>query len=157
MAIDIIAYFDVDQEKIEKYIVENNIDRNNYSAREKIIDYYKKHIIYDDLEHVGKSFFIYLWDNQLKIHKIFAIKAVKFIRDDSRFNDIYYKNMLEKKHGKPFPFCLQNILYSLKTVKQANEVADQLCIFFADDYKLMNFEKWLRETAKYCIGYELSY
>lgn len=64
---------------------------------------------------------------------------------------------LEKKLGKEFPNCLDGINWNLRTKKNAIEISESLNEFFKEDINLQYFSEWLKETAKYCSLYDLSY
>lgn len=156
MGCDLIAIFDVDQEEIEKFIVENNIDRNDWDKRKLVSEYYKSKYLTETPE----LYIYYFWNRNCKIHEIHSSYGTNFIRDDNRFNNKTYQRMLEKKYMKPYPKCLRNINWSLHTARDAVEIAEGLDTFFSEDDEdedLMHFSKWLKQTAKCNCVYELSY
>ena len=151
MGYDIVAYFEVDQEKIEDFIVENNIDRRNNQLGSLVVDYYKEAIMAVSPD--GTAFenpemkdldMNYDWDEECQTHKIYDSFGTNFIRDDIRFYDT------------SLPYCLTGLLYNLHTAEDAIEIADALEEHFEQDYNLMGFADWLRTTAKYCDVYKLS-
>jgi len=83
--------------------------------------------------------------------------GTNFIRDDKRFTDKKYHQILEKKVGKPFPNCLQFLNFYITNNKESIEVAYALDLFFADDENLKDFSEWLRYTSKTCSIYELDF
>jgi len=161
------VYFDIDQNAIEEYIKSNNLDkmnRNNKEDYNKIIHFCKTELIPDVDNH---SYLFYEWDQKLGIHKLSSFYSVKFIRDDNRFTDKYHHKIFEKKHGIPFPDCLDWVLLRIHDKRDALEVAENLEKYFPYDeddenvdhsnYGLTHFVKWLKETAKYSLYYELDY
>lgn len=157
MGYDIVAYFRVDQKQIEDFIVENNIDIDNWWNEGKlIVDYYQKDIMavspdgtaFDNPDTKDLKMY-YIWDEERQLHEIHASYGTNFIRDDRRFPHAFF--MRDK------PFCLSDINHSLHTAEDAVEIADALEEHFKEEDNLMSFAHWLRTTAKYCDVYELSF
>ena len=157
MGYDINAYFRVDKKQIDDFIVENNIDMNNWWNEGKlIVDYYKKAIMavnpdgtaFDNPDTKDLKMY-YIWDEERQLHEIHASYGTNFIRDDRRFPHAFF--MRDK------PFCLSDINHSLHTAEDAVEIADALEEHFKEEDNLMSFAHWLRTTAKYCDVYELSF
>lgn len=154
MGYDLVAYFDLNQDEIEQFVMENNIDKKNCDQSDMIVDYYKtKHLSNTNFT---LDYMIYAWNEDCQMHEIMQYYGTNFIRDDERFDNRRYHKMLEDKYGISFPQCLQGINYTLRTSNDAKEVAKELRVFFPDDISLMHFADWLEETAKYCSTYELS-
>lgn len=148
MGYDIVAYFDVDQNDLDIFI-------KTYNPSEKyIIKYYKDKYI--DIQDSHFDIY-YTYNKKVSMHEFITMTGTTFIRDDERFNNKRYHKMLEKKHDKPFPSCLEDINWGMRTDKDALKVAESLEEFFNDDENLQCFAEWLRTTAKYCSTYELSY
>ena len=144
MGYDIIAYFYVNQEQIEEFIVENKIDRDDSKQDRLVVDYYKsKNPDMKDL-HI-----IYQWNSECKIHEFFDSYGTNFIRDDIRFSN--------RRFMQNLPNCLSDINYGLHNTEDAIEIAEAIDEYFADDYKLMGFAEWLRTTARNGCMYELSF
>jgi len=158
------VYFNIDQKSVEEYIKTNNLDVTNIQHRAMIQTFCKIELI-PDVNY--DSYLYYKCDPELGIHKLRNSYPVNFIRNDNRFTDKYYHTMFEKKHGVPFPRCLIYLLYRIHDKKDALDVAENLEKYFpcdeddesADDsnYRLMCFAKWLRQSAKYSLYYELDY
>lgn len=91
------------------------------------------------------------------MHEIWSIYSTSFLRDDPRFQNRRFLKMLEEKTGKEVPVVLTNMNFYIRTAEDALEAASGLETFFADDKWLVHFARWLRETAKCCSTYELSY
>ena len=91
------------------------------------------------------------------MHEIYLSHHSTFIRDDERFTNRRYHEMLERKVNRKFPWCLNDINSYIRENVHALKVAKELRIFFPEDGKLMNFADWLEHTAKYCSTYELSW
>jgi hypothetical protein len=155
MGWDIQAYYDVNQEEIEEFINKNNIDREDWDQNDKISSYFKETYFKDKGCHCLGA--IYSWNEKCGIHEVFDYYRVSFIRDDERFTNRRYQQLLEKEIGEPFPYCLTHICTTIYTKNDAIKVAEALETFFKDDEHLMDFAEWLKETAKYCSTYELSY
>lgn len=146
----------------------NNLDVMNKEDYNKIIHFCKTELIPDVDNH---SYLFYKWDRELGIHNLSSSYPVNFIRDDNRFTDKYYHKMFEKKHGVPFPNSLRCLLFGIHDKKDALEIAENLEKYFPYDenietdeatdnnsnYSLMCFAKWLRQSAKYNLYYELDY
>lgn len=150
MGCELMAFFDVNQTQIDKFINTNEIDI--WDKRHLIVNYYKEQ--HPELKDMS---IIYSWNEKCKMHEMYSYYGVNFIRDDGRLSNRRYHKILEEKHGRPFPFCLQNIIWYTNTAEQAIKIADELTVFFGDDERLMWFADWLRITSKYCSTYELSY
>jgi hypothetical protein len=149
MGWDLCAYFDLDQEEIEKFITENNIDREE--EEEKIEEFFKSKYLADSTFRP-----MYSWNEDCSLHEINVSHHTSFIRDDERFENRRFQAHLEKKVGRPFPQCLKEINWGLRTREDALEVAGELEVFFPDDLSLKSFASWLRKTAPFCSTYELS-
>jgi hypothetical protein len=154
MGFEIIAYYDIDQKDIEQFILANNIDRNSWKQKQQIVDFFRAKYLDNDTD-IDRL--VYFWNEQCKLHEIFDGYGTNFIRRDERFDNRRFQKYLADEIGRPFPECLKNINFSLHTSEDAIEIADELEVFFADDDPLMCFASWLRQTAKYCSTYELSY
>lgn len=153
MGWDLCVYFDIDQNAIDAFITDNNLDRTKYEDYQTI----KKYCIttfMPDLADICSVY--YTWNEKLNIHKWSGSTGVNFIRNDERFWDKYYQKMFEKEHNVEFPECLNNILFRINNASDAEEIAENLEKYFADDYKLMHFAGWLKKTAKYSLYYDLS-
>jgi hypothetical protein len=151
MGYEIMAHFYVNQDKIEAFINENNIDRKNWKQHERIVDYYKE--INPEMKECE---IIYSWNRPDELHEFFDFVGTNFIRDDDRLSNPQYRRILIEKHQRLFPDCLTDINWYLRSTKDAIEIADELTIFFGDDEDLMGFADWLRKTSKNCAYYELS-
>lgn len=151
MGCDIFAYFYVNQEEIDEFILENNIDKKDWKQRSLIVDFYKTtHPEMKEFE------IIYSWNRNDQIHDFFAYHGTNYIRDHKQLSDRSYHRVLEEKHNGVFPDCLLDINFFLRTVNDAIEIADALHEFFSDDDDLMGFANWCKITSKHCARYELS-
>ena len=152
MGYDIIAYFDVNQTKINNFIETLDTDISELNKRRAIVDYYREqNQVEFDLN------ICYKYNKKCKIHEFYDCYGTNFIRDDERFTNRRFHQILVEKHNRLFPHCLENINYYLRTDKDAIEVASELEAFFGEDENLMSFVNWLKMTSKYCSIYELSY
>jgi hypothetical protein len=153
MGYDLVAYFDVDQQEIENFIEEHEIDRNDYKSSEKIAGFFKEKYLKDtNLEPM------YGWNKKCGMHELLEYYGgTNFIRDDDRMSNRRYQKMLEEKVGSPFPDVLENINWNVRDRESAIAAADAIDVFFPDDDNLPHFAEWLRTTAKFCSTYELSY
>jgi len=143
MGYDIVAYFNVNQKQMEDFIVENNINRDDWNQDSLMVEYYKgANPDTKDLK------MIYNWNEDCQLHEFFDSYGTNFIRDDRRFSNAFF--MRDK------PYCLSNINHGLHTAEDAIEIADALEEHFEEDHHLMSFAHWLRTTAKHCFTYELS-
>ena len=154
MGWDIVAYYDVEQDQLDNFIEKNNIDKENWDQSDKVSKYFKDTYLKEDVHHLDAT---YSWNKQCNIHEMFDSYRVSFIRDDERFENRRFQDLLAQKIGKHFPYCLTNICWTISTKNDAIEVAEALTTFFKDDERLMDFAEWLQQTAKYCSTYELSY
>lgn len=152
MGFDIIAHFYVNQNQIEQFIHNNNIDKNNYKEHHIIEKYYK-----ETNPSIKELNIIYRWNPEYETHEFKDFYGTNFIRDDKRFNDIQYHMFFQEKYKCEFPQCLNNINYSLHTAEDALNIANALTLFFSDDEYLMSFANWLRITSNNTYSYELSY
>ena len=155
MGYDIVAYYNVDQEEIERFITENNINRDNWDeCDETVPSYYKEKYLADEKRKLRPN---YIWNPECGIHELYESYGTNFIRDDERFDNRRFQKILEEKFSRTFPSCLKNINYYLRTCEDAIEIAAELRIFFSEDSRLMGFAEWLESTSKYCETYELSF
>jgi hypothetical protein len=163
MGYDIIVSFSIDQDDIEKFIVDNKLDRNDWiflrGDQSPVVQYFLDKYIEDptDKEFLLQRRVYYDWHEDMNIHQITASHHSSFIRDDERLDSRYYQKLLEKKVGKPFPHILQNMNFYIRTPEDADEAADAILDFFPDDPSLMGFREWLLITSKYAVCYELSW
>jgi hypothetical protein len=153
MGYDIMAYFFVNQEQqeqISEFINQNNIDKHNSKQCTLIVDYYKT-----INPKIKEQKLIYIWNRNCEIHEFFDFYGIKFIRDDERFINKRFQQLLTEKYKREFPWCLTNII-NLREGNDAIKIADALTIFFNDDDNLMSFAEWLRKTSTNGVMYELS-
>lgn len=158
MGYDIVAYMDIDQDDIEKYITDNTIDREDLH-NSKVIEYYlDKYVEKEtDRDYLRKWKIYYYWDDEFGLHKIEAYHPSNFIRDDDRLSNKYLIKNLERKTGKPYPYILEDMNIYIREPADAEEAAVALLDFFPEDMGLMHFRTWLLITAKYALCYELSW
>jgi hypothetical protein len=148
MGWDLDAYITLNQDEIRDYIKSHTIclecdwEWQSHFLKSKGID----------LENV-----YYKYNKLCDIHELCVSYPVSFIRDDERFSDRRYHTFLEKTIGKPFPLCLKTICFYINDTSSALEVSNALETFFPNDVPLMNFAKWLADTAMVCDIYELNY
>lgn len=153
MGWDLLAYHDVDQYAIEDFIQTNNIDRHDWDNSDTICSFYAKTY----LERAANVDLFYKWNENCQMHEIYEMFRTTYIRDDDRLTNRRFQAELARKVGRPFPHCLENINWTLRTRDDANEVARELRAFFPEDCGLTIFAKWLEQTAPHCSTYELSY
>lgn len=139
MGFDMVVYFCVNQEQIENFIVENNIDRNDWKQDKRIVDFYK--LQKPELKQFN---IIYEWNEPCRLHKFYDSFGTNFIRDDPKLSN------------PRLPFCLQSIHYNLCSAEDAIEIADAIHRHLKEDKHYRHFAEWLRATSKYCVHYELS-
>lgn len=154
MGYDIVAYFDIDQEEIESFIHKNSIDRSDWNQSNSIADHYRaKHLNNNPVF----NYILYEWEEGCRLHEVFDYYGgTNFIRDDERLTNKRYQTVLSSRIGRPFPDCLRCIHMYVSTSEDAIEVANELCMFFAEDDNLMHFASWLKLTANYGCTYEFS-
>ena len=153
MGWDIEAYFDVDQSEITDIVTQHNLDKDDFHHCDIIAKLYKER----HFPHEEDLRPMYWWNEECGIHEMYDVYPTTFIRDDERFENRRYHDELEKKVGRPFPACLTNINWYVRTSKDAVEVAHELAVWFPDDKALLFFAAWLKTTSAYCSTYELSY
>lgn len=156
MGWDLLAYFHVDQESLEQFVCENNLDRTDHNDGDIISAYFMaKHLV--ELTDQGiKVDPLYSWNQDCDLHEVFDMYRISSVPDDDRLYNTTYHKQLEAKTGKPFPICLKH-MYNISTPEQALEVAQGIRDFFSNDTYMLYFAEWLEWTAKYCDRYELSY
>ena len=152
MGYDIVAYLNIDQCDVTKFISENNIDVDDWEQTERIANHFYEKNANKIARHV-----YYNYNINVNMHEIYMSHHSSFIRDDERFDNRRFQQILEKEIGKPFPLCLKCINHCITTDKDAIEIARGLRTFFKNDFDLMNFADWLEDTAIICNTYELSY
>ena len=160
MGHDLIAYFNISQEDIESFINENDINRNDWrSSEELIIKYFiDEYIMEQDREYFSTLCNLsYSWNDELKLHTISSRYNMNFLKEDTRFENVYFKTLLEKKVGKPMPYILRDKFFCMKSASDAREAAEAINDFFPDDEQLMWFREWLLKTEMYTVLYDLSY
>jgi hypothetical protein len=133
MGYDIVAYFDVNQEQIEDFIVEQNINRDNWKQGLLVVEYYKREN--PDMKYLNM---IYNWNEECQLHEFFDSYGTNFIRDDERFS------------MDGLPYCLSCINHNIHTSEDVIEIAEALEEYFPEDHHLASFADWLRTTAKHC-------
>lgn len=152
MGYDLDAYFDVDQDVVTAYIGEHNLDVNSWHDSDAIAQHFSNKLGWSKTHTIS-----YAYNQQCNLHEFSASYPTSWIRDDDRFSNRRFKMYLAEKFGKPFPECLENINWCLRTRKDALKVASALDEFFYDDTECGRFAEWLRETAEFASTYELSY
>jgi hypothetical protein len=150
MGYDLRAYVDVDQKELERFVVENAIDRTDWEQMQAVKAFVASNYGIEAL------YPMVFWNDRCSIFEVMCSRGTNFIRDDPRFSNRRYHKVLEAEHGMPFPFHLMSINHSISTDRGAVEVARDLRVFFSDDEDLMDFAQWLEDTAKVCSTYELS-
>ena len=154
MGWDIFAFYDVNQENLDRIINDNNIDKEDWEQGHIVSKHFKNSYLKEESHRLDA---IYSWNKDCNMHEMFDSYRVTFIRDDNRFDNRRFHAELEKRIGQPFPHCLTNICWSLTTRSDAIEIAKALTTFFKEDECLMDFAEWLQQTSKYCSTYRLSY
>lgn len=153
MGWDIEAYFDINQSEIDEIVTHYKLDKDNVHECDMIANLYQEKHFPNEKELRP----MYSWNEACNIHEMCDIYRTTFIRDDERFSNWRIHAELEKKVGRPFPACLANINWYIRTSEDAQEVANELAVWFPEDKALMIFAKWLKTTSKYCRTYDLSY
>lgn len=159
MGYDLEAYLDIDQEEVDSYLETHSIDKNDWDESERVGAYFFEKIVgmkVEDCRWLSMQP-LYTYNESCFMHEVYLSHHSSFIRDDERFDNRRYQEMLEKKVGREFPWCLTSINWYVRKASDALEVARELRDFFADDASLMHFAGWLENTAKYCSTYDLSY
>jgi hypothetical protein len=154
MGYDLVAYFDVDQDEIDRLVQETTADSEEEAEDEVARRFKESHVDPVDL---GSLKPVYEYNTGAGMHEIWDLTSTGFIRDDARLTNRRYHAMVESRLGKPFPSCLTDINWGVRSRKDALEVADAIDEFFKDEKRFEYFAQWLRVTAKYCSTYELSY
>ena len=151
MGYDLEAYVEVDQDAVDRIITEGGFNKLAWNDCDMIAKKYNEMYLNTDLK------LFYSYNEKCRMHEISTMIGTNFIRSDERFSNDMYIRMLEKRHGIEFPCVLRNINWSVHNRKDAIEAAKGLETFFKDDGDLMWLASWLRETARFCESYELSY
>ena len=144
-----LAYLNIDQDEVSDYIKTHEIDVKNWDQAQKVANYF--------FSKTSIRCGLYVFNEDCAIHEIFTSYSTSFIRDEKRFTNRRYQEILEKKYNRAFPYCLENINWYVRSNHDAIEVANELRIFFPDDNRLMCFAEWLEDTATFCNTYELSF
>ena len=152
MGYDLVAYLDVDQERIQEIITRGSYDIHSWEDSEIIVTEYLKLSNF-----TGCFVCVYEYNDACEMHEIWSIYSTGFLRDDPHIQNRRFLKMIEAKAGKEVPVVLTNMNFYIRTAEDAAEAASGLEAFFAEDKWLVHFAQWLRETAKYCSTYELSY
>ncbi len=134
------AYVDVDPAWFDRF--GEGIDDDDAIAE----TYAREH----GLLHLGLH---HTYDERLALHKIWCYTSARILWD-SRFSDTMYHRHLAKTHGRPFPYKLRALPYSLNDSEDAIEIAEQLRVFFAGDREIQAFADWCELTAPHCCAYE---
>jgi hypothetical protein len=148
MGIDIDGYVDIQQEEVERLIVESGLDRED--DEDQIVELLKKKYVAVE----SKSNFIYRWIPKCELHEFYTFTNFP---DDERLDNPRFHEKLEKSIGQEYPVCLSGLPWSLRETADAKEVAAAIRVFFAGDRRLGWFADWLEETSKYCKSYETSH
>lgn len=147
------AYYDINQDDFSEFLTEHNLHKEKWEDADEIAKLYREKCLLLD----ESVYLIYYWNSNCGIHELYEIYGVNFIRNDERFTNPRFHRELEKRMNKPFPSCLLNICWDLRTREDALQIAEALKTFFLEDEGLTYFAKWLTKTARYCSTYDISY
>jgi len=140
----LVAYFDVNQADIKKYINENNLNVNSWDDAQEIVRYFKTKYLstYSYPFHVH-----YVYNRRIDKHQFFDAHPVAYILQDTR---------LQGPRRRGYCKITRNIhVACIRTMKDAIVTAHDLRMHYDDDDSLMLFTGWLQATARYCSHYRI--
>ena len=146
-----LAYYRLDQDEVNKYINQNNIDifTCSYDQKRQIARHFYEKLSGDKIDD-DKMYELpadYYYNKTLKIHEIIEDTGVNYIRDHEGLKNDHPMCKL--------PFHLSCCLTVLDTDEDAKKIAKDLRLYFPDDDKIDMFATWLERTSQYCYAYKL--
>lgn len=143
MSQSLVAYFDVSQADIDRFVKKNNLDTSSWDDGQKIVQYFKTQY----LSACSYPFhLVYIYHQRMKKHVFFDAHPVAFVFKDLR---LQRKNMRGRKVADV------KSIFLVRTVKDAIIMAHDLRMYYDDDDSLMLFAGWLQATARYCLQYQI--
>lgn len=143
-SLSLVAYFDVNQADIQKYINENNLNTSSWDDAQEIARYFKTKY----LTACSYPFHVhYLYNRRIDKHEFFDAHPVAFILQDIRLQSPIRRGCCKIK---------RNIhVACIRTVKDAIVTAHDLRMEYDNDDSLMLFAGWLQVTARFCLQYRI--
>lgn len=156
MGWDLVAYIDIEQTEVEEYILQEGLDKTDWKNGDTIAEFFRNKLGLDKQLY----YLYYNWNQECKLHELFMMHRVTYVRDDERLSNRRYHLEYKKRTGRDFPSCLNGFLNYIRDPEDALQVAAALRNVFGqeeDDKGYAYLANWLEETAKICNMYELSY
>lgn len=147
------AYYDLDQEEIQQFIDENQIDIKDELSVATLTKHFYEKLSGNQLEPNTPWFYIpasYFYDRHEEIHYISEYYYCNCIRDHELI-----KNREYPYYRKDIPSSISG-WSGIYTPRCAIETATDLRKHFPEDETLIAFAEWLERTSKYCRSYKYS-
>jgi len=157
MGVSLEAYYIIDQKEVKQYIIENNIDINDWEQCRIVASHFYEKITGESAENRNLIYIYnttnYKWyeidtdedDEECKPrHFLYEYHQCNYIRDHKLLKNLDYSHELSQ--------CL----YQIHRPKNAMDVAKAIREYFPDNEYLNQFADWLEKTAKFCYNYKLS-
>ena len=153
MGCDMDAFYDVDQEEIQRYIDDHQIDTKDKTSVAKLTKHFYEKLSGNLLEPDTPWYYIpamYHYDRHEEIHYISEYFYCNSIRDHELI-----KNREYPYYRKNLPSSISG-WSSIYNPQCAIETATDIRRCFPEDETLMHFAEWLERTSKYCNRYDYS-
>ena len=153
MGCNMNAFYDIDQEEIEKFIIENQIDTKDEASKTILIKHFYEQASGNKLNQDVHSWQIptyYFYNKDRNLHVLYESHGCKCIRDHELLR---YDAFPPPKYEIPWSITMWS---SIRNPENAMDTATDLRKFFSDDYMLMQFADWLERTSKYCYAYSVN-
>ena len=148
MGWSIDAFYDVDQEEIENFIKDNNIDDSNIKL---LIKHFYEKFSGEKLNENIESYYIptcYSYNKDSELHVLYEYHQCNYVLKHKLLRN---DDSPPKKVKLPFHLSCWNLC--LRTSKDAIRIATDLREYFPEDEPLMGFAE---KTSKYCYEYRIS-
>lgn len=165
MGYSLEAYYPIDQKEVKQYIIENNIDVNDWEQCRIIASHFYEKITGESCEHLN---IIYLYrkssyydeddedipddEDDEKRHVLYEYHQCNYIRD----HDVLDINNPKRSE---LPEDLQGCIFNIHRPENAIDVAKAIREYFPDNEEnedVYYFADWLEKTSKFCYKYKLS-
>lgn len=153
MGLSYEAFYDVDQEEVDAFIREHNVDTKRIESVAILTKhFYEKYSgikLPDDVNwwQIPTN---YSYNSKRKLHVLYEYIACNSIRRHELLLDDGFP-----PRKTPLPYHIK-FWDSIYRPEQAIETAKEFRQYFPEDEILMDFAEWLERTSKYCYAYKLS-
>ena len=149
MGCSINAFYDIDQEEIQRFIDEIQIDTKNDEDVLKLRCHFYEKITGNPVEEwnltTPRTMYSYNRDNDQ--HVLYEYHQCKYIRDHKLVQHQTFPPRREE-----VPFMIRNCL-NITSKDTAIETIKAIREYTKDDEDLNHYADWLEKTSKYCYAY----